>query len=78
MKSLLDRSLVVSDAGILKMARRRRASVVLPDELGPDSPIIRARSVALSLDIALDASLCRDSSTLSEDSLRWVFFRGVL
>ena len=78
MKSLLGRPLLVSDAGTLKTVRRRRASVVLPDELGPDRPIIKARSVASSVDIVLGASLSQDSSTLSEDSLRWVFFRGVL
>ena len=77
MKSLVDRPLVVSDAEILKTVRRRRASVVLPDELGPDRPIIKARSVTSSLDIVVDASLCRGSSTLSEDSLWWVFFREV-
>ena len=57
MKSLVDRPLVVSDAEILKTVRRSRASVVLPDELGPDRPIIKARSVMSSLDIALDTSL---------------------
>jgi hypothetical protein len=54
---LVDRPLVVSE--ILKIVRRRRASVVLPDELGPDRPIIKARFVPSSLDIVLDASLCR-------------------
>ena len=60
----MDRPLVVSDAEILKTVRRRRASVVLPDELGPDRPIIKARSVTSSLDIVLDASLFAEIPSL--------------
>ena len=35
------------------MVRRRRASVVLPDELGPDRPMMRFRSVYLFSDMTL-------------------------
>jgi hypothetical protein len=47
MKSLMDRSLVALDVGTLKMLRRRRARVVLPDELGPERPMIRERFCAV-------------------------------
>ena len=47
--SFIDRPLVASELGTSKMMRRRRASVVLPDELGPDRPIMRFRSVSLLL-----------------------------
>ena len=48
----MERPSLVSDGGILKTSRRRRASVVLPDELGPERPTIKARSAAWSSDIA--------------------------
>jgi hypothetical protein len=44
---LMDRSLVALDVGTLKMLRRRRARVVLPDELGPERPMIRERFCAV-------------------------------
>ena len=33
--------LVAGEAGILKMERRRRARVVLPEEEGPERPTMR-------------------------------------
>jgi hypothetical protein len=48
---LMERPLVVLDAEMLKILRRRRARVVLPDELGPESPMTRVRSGVWWLDI---------------------------
>lgn len=51
MKSWMDRPCVVGDGGILKMLRRRRARVVLPEQLGPERPIVRMGSIVWFLDI---------------------------
>lgn len=47
----MERPFVAGEGGILKIVRRSRARVVLPEELGPERPIIKVRSVVLFLNI---------------------------
>jgi hypothetical protein len=83
MKSLMARPFVAGEGGILKMVRRRRARVVLPEELGPERPIITVRSVVSFLDIFRVYvrklfSVERESWLLVADRLRAFVLKSLL